>query len=136
MKITEEEYIRHKIEEEKNECINLSDKHSQALKIMIESGSQESKDNYRKIREKLDIKEYWTLFYMDIALMLKDNKTQDEIVNEFKIKLNREKDSLKEYKEIYNNEHPLMIGTPLSRKRMEVEQLEAFMEAEIYNHLL
>lgn len=133
MRIVNKQYVREKVENIRKECIELNKKHEKTLKLMIINNTQENMDNYRDIRKKLDHKEFETLFYIDVDLLLNKNKTKNEIINEFKTRLNKENQLLKDFEKLYSEENPLKIGTPLYRKRIEVEELIKFMNKEIYN---
>lgn len=135
MNIADNEYLTNKIEEFKDKGIILLNEHKHFFNIMIKNNSQENIQKYREKQKELRETEYYGIFYIDVRLMLRNNKTQNDIVNEFKIRLNEENEVLRKYKELYKEEELLMMDTPLSSKKIEVEQLEKFINEEIYPYL-
>lgn len=135
MSITDINYVSEKVKDGRAKGLELIEEHRAKLDSMIKSNTDENREVYREVRDRSDRHTYKTLLYLDTERMLKKGKTQNDIINDFKIRLNKEKRMLEQFKELYSDEHPKMMGTPLANKKIELEELENFMEEEIYTLL-
>jgi hypothetical protein len=132
MSILDINYFSEKVKDGRAKGLEFIEEHRSKLDKMIKDSTDENREIYREVRDRSDRHTYRTLFYLDTERMLKKGNTQNDIINDFKIRLNKEKSLLDKFKELYSDEHPMMVGTPLSNKRVEIEELEKFMEEEIY----
>lgn len=119
------------VEKEKLIHNNLSDEHNKRLQAMIKDESDENRQRYREIRLELDKNEYKTMYFLDIISLLKRGVSELNIINEFKVRLNRERDMLSQFEKMYKDENPLMVGTPLYCQKLKVEVFQDFVENEL-----
>ncbi|HCL4479999.1 TPA: hypothetical protein N2D99_002066 [Clostridium botulinum] len=135
MNIADINYVSQKVKNGREKGKELIIEHRNKLDKMVKDNTDENREIYREVRNRSDRHNCRILFYLDTEIMLKNGKTQHDIINYFKVNLNRKRWLLEQFKNLYSNEHPMMVGTPLANERLRVEELEKFMEEEIYTLL-
>lgn len=135
MSIVDINYVSEKVINGRTKGLEFIEEHRNKLDKMVKDNTEENREIYREVRDRSERHTYRTLFYLDAERILKKGKTQNDIINDFKVRLNKEQRLLEQFKELYSDEHPMMVGTPLANKRLEVEELEKFMKEEIYTLL-
>lgn len=88
-----------------------------------------------QINEKINRLTYKALCYDETHRMLKAGISKNEIINTFKITLNKDRSQLKYYEGLFGKGSAFQVGTPAYSKRLEVEERQNFMEDEIFKYL-